>query len=97
MSYLCSKCTAKTYEQKYFSIAIDATTQSSNKEENGKEIYIYIFYLSAYEETKGKCRQAQNQENKIKFWLKAQIAKNQSKDTQWKSRKHRFFRLSKKP
>jgi hypothetical protein len=47
------------------------------------------------EATKGKCRQAQNQENKIKFWLKAQIAKNQSKDTQWKSRKHRFLRLSK--
>jgi hypothetical protein len=34
MSYLCSKCTAKTYEQKEFSLAIDATTQSSNKEEN---------------------------------------------------------------
>jgi hypothetical protein len=31
------------------------------------------------EATKGKCRQAQNQENKIKFWLKARIAKNQSK------------------
>jgi hypothetical protein len=47
------------------------------------------------EATKGKCRQAQNQENKIKLWLKAQIAKNQSKDAQWKSRKHRLLRLSK--
>jgi hypothetical protein len=47
------------------------------------------------EATKGKCRQAQNQENKIKFWLKAQIAKNQSKDAQWQSRKHRLLRLSK--
>jgi hypothetical protein len=44
---------------------------------------------------KGKCRQAQNQENKLKFWLKAQIAKNQSKDGQWQSRKHRLLRLSK--
>jgi hypothetical protein len=43
MSYLCSKCTAKTYEQKDFSLAIDATTQSSNKEENEKEIYIFFF------------------------------------------------------
>jgi hypothetical protein len=43
MSYLCSKCTTKTYEQKDFSLAIDAATQSSNKEENEKEIYIYIF------------------------------------------------------
>jgi hypothetical protein len=47
------------------------------------------------EATKGKCRQAQNQENKIKFWLKAQIAKKQSKDAQWQSRKHRLLRLSK--
>jgi hypothetical protein len=36
------------------------------------------------EATKGKCRQAQNQEDRIKFWLKAQIAKKQSKDTQCK-------------
>jgi hypothetical protein len=47
------------------------------------------------EATKGKCRQAQNQENKTKLWLKAQIEKNQSKDTQWKSGKQRFLRLSK--
>jgi hypothetical protein len=38
------------------------------------------------EATKGKCQQAQNQENKTKLWLKAQIAKNQSKDTQWQSK-----------
>jgi hypothetical protein len=43
MSYLCSKCTAKTYEQKDFSLAIDETTQSSSKEENEKAIYIYIY------------------------------------------------------
>jgi hypothetical protein len=42
MSYLCSKCTAKTYEQKDFSLAIDAETQSSNKEENEKEIYFFL-------------------------------------------------------
>jgi hypothetical protein len=47
------------------------------------------------EATKGKFQQAQNQENKIKFWLKAQIAENQSKDAQWKSRKHRLLHLSK--
>jgi hypothetical protein len=47
------------------------------------------------EATKGKCRQAQNQENKIKFWLKAQITKNQTKDAQWQSRKHQLLRLSK--
>jgi hypothetical protein len=47
------------------------------------------------EATKGKCRQAQNQENKTKLWIKSQIAKNQSKDTQWQSRKQRFLRLSK--
>jgi hypothetical protein len=28
-------------------------------------------------------------------WIKSQIAKNQSKDTQWQSRKQRFLRLSK--
>jgi hypothetical protein len=44
---------------------------------------------------KGKCQQAKNQENKKKIWLKAQIAKNQSKDAQWKSRKNRLLRLSK--
>jgi hypothetical protein len=38
------------------------------------------------EATKGKCRQAQNQENKKKIWLKAQITKNKSKDTQWQSK-----------
>jgi hypothetical protein len=32
---------------------------------------------------------------KNKFWLKAQIAKNHSKDTQWQSRKQRLLRLSK--
>jgi hypothetical protein len=41
-SYLCSKCTAKTYEQKDFSLAIDAETQSSNKEENEKDIYFFF-------------------------------------------------------
>ena len=33
--------------KKDFFLAIDAATQSSNKEENEKEIYIIIFYLSA--------------------------------------------------
>jgi hypothetical protein len=47
------------------------------------------------EATKEKCQQAQNQENKIKLWINAQLAKNQSKDAQWKSRKHRLLRLSK--
>jgi hypothetical protein len=42
MSYLCSKCTAKTYEQKDFSLSIDETTQSSSKEENEKAIYIFF-------------------------------------------------------
>jgi hypothetical protein len=63
-SYLCSKCTAKTYETKDFSLANDVETHSSNKEENEKEIYIYI-YLSANTTTKGKYRQAQNQEKQI--------------------------------
>jgi hypothetical protein len=44
-SYLGSKCTAnKTYEQKDFSIDIDAETQSSNKEENEK-IFFSFFLL----------------------------------------------------
>jgi hypothetical protein len=43
-SYLCSKCTAKTYEQNKFSLAIDAETQSSNKEENEK-IFFYLLFL----------------------------------------------------
>jgi hypothetical protein len=44
MSYLCSKCTAKTYEQKDFFLAIDAETQSSNKEENETDIYFYFLF-----------------------------------------------------
>jgi hypothetical protein len=43
-SYLCSKCTVKTYEQKDLFLAIVATTQSSNKEANETEIF---FFLSA--------------------------------------------------
>ena len=50
-SYLCSKCTAKTYKTKYFSLANDAETHSSNKEENEKR---FFFYLSANKTTKGK-------------------------------------------
>ena len=42
-SYLCSKFTAKTYEQKDFFLAIDAETQSSNKEENEKEMCFFIY------------------------------------------------------
>jgi hypothetical protein len=53
-SYLCSKCTAKTYEQKDFSLAIDAETQSSNKEENEKIFSLFYFILSANQTTKGK-------------------------------------------
>jgi hypothetical protein len=80
--------------KKDFFLAIDATTQSSNKEENENEMNFYLFKC-LNEATKGKCRQAQNQENKIKFYLKAQIAKNQSKDAQRQSRKHQLLRLSK--
>jgi hypothetical protein len=68
--------------KKDFFLAIDAATQSSSKEANEKEIIFFFFISVLNEATKGKCRQAQNQENKIKFWLKAQIAKNQSKDAQ---------------
>jgi hypothetical protein len=45
MSYLCSKCTTKNYEQKYFSLAIDAETQSSNKEENEKIFFSLSFFI----------------------------------------------------
>jgi hypothetical protein len=38
-SYLCSKCTAKTYEIKDFSLANDAETHSSTKEENEKRFF----------------------------------------------------------
>ena len=47
-SYLFSKCIAKTYEQKDFSLAIDAETQSSNKEENEKfffSLFLFIYVL----------------------------------------------------
>ena len=75
MSYLWSKWTAKTYEIKDFSLANDAETHSSTKEENKKE-FLFI-YLSASKARKGKYRQAKNQEKQ--FWLKAQIAKNRIK------------------
>jgi hypothetical protein len=42
MSYLCSKCTTKTYETKDFSLDSDAKTHSSNKEENEKRLF-YLF------------------------------------------------------
>jgi hypothetical protein len=44
-SYLCSKFTAKTYEQKDFSLAIDAETQSSNKEENEKIFFSLFLFI----------------------------------------------------
>jgi hypothetical protein len=44
-SYLCSKCTAKTYEIKELSLANDAETHSSNKEENEKRDFYFYFYL----------------------------------------------------
>jgi hypothetical protein len=47
---------------KDFSPANDAETHSSNKEENKKRFFIY---LSASKATKGKYRQAQNQEKQI--------------------------------
>jgi hypothetical protein len=46
--------------KKDFFLAIDATTQSSNKEANEKEMIFYLFKC-LNEETEGKCRQAQNQ------------------------------------
>jgi hypothetical protein len=52
-SYLYSKCTAKTYETKDFSLANDEETHSLNKAENEKEIFVF-FYLSANKATKGK-------------------------------------------
>jgi hypothetical protein len=64
MSYLCSKFTAKNYETKDFSLASDAETHSSNKEENEKRFF-FFFYLSASKATKGKYRQAKNQEKPI--------------------------------
>jgi hypothetical protein len=48
-------------------------TKKKMKQEN------FFFIELQNEAIKGKCRQAQNQKNKIKFWLKAQIAKNQAK------------------
>ena len=38
----------------------------------------FFIYLNASKARKGKYRQAKNQEKQ--FWLKAQIAKNQSKE-----------------
>jgi hypothetical protein len=96
-SYLFSKCIAKTYEQKDFSLAIDAETQSSNKEEN-EHIYLFIYFLFLFtceSSNKGKIPTSLNQRTKTKFWLKAQITKNQSKDTQWQSRNQRLLCLSK--
>jgi hypothetical protein len=46
----------------------------TKKQMKTERIFFFISVLN--EATKGKCRQAQNQENKIKLWLKAQIAKN---------------------
>jgi hypothetical protein len=61
--------------KKDFFLATDATTQSSNQEEN--ETRIFFFFLF-------NCKMTQQRENddkhktkrtKIKLWLKAQIAK----------------------
>jgi hypothetical protein len=41
-SYLFSKCTAKNYEIKDFSLANDAETHSSNKAENEKRDFFYF-------------------------------------------------------
>jgi hypothetical protein len=62
-SYLCSKCTAKNYEIRNFSLDNDADTHSSTKEENEKRFF--FFFLSASKATKRKYRQAQNQEKQI--------------------------------
>jgi hypothetical protein len=52
----------KTYETKYFSVANDVETHLSTKEENEKS---FFFYSSASKTTKGKYRQAKNQEKQI--------------------------------
>ena len=61
-SYLCSKFIAKTYEIKDFSLANDAETHSSNKDENEKG---FFFISMLNKETKGKYRQEKKQERKI--------------------------------
>jgi hypothetical protein len=61
-SYLCSKCIAKTYKIRDFSLANDAETHSSTKEENEKRFFIY---LSASKAKTGKYQQAKNQEKQI--------------------------------
>jgi hypothetical protein len=77
-SYLCSKCTTKTYEIKYFSLDNDAETHSSNKEENEKRDFFFIQVLVKQQrENTDKHKTKKN-----KFWIKAQITKNQSKNTQ---------------
>ena len=43
MSYLWSKWTTKTYEIKDFSLANDAETHSSTKEENEKIFFLLLF------------------------------------------------------
>ena len=73
-SYLCFKCTTKTYEIKEFSLANDAETHSSTKSENERD----FFYLNTSKARKEKYRQAKNQ--KKKFWPRSQITKNQVKN-----------------
>ena len=69
MSYLCSKCTTKTYEQKDFSLDIDAETQSSNKEENEKIFLLFFFIQVLIKQQRENTDKHKTKKNK--FWLKA--------------------------
>jgi hypothetical protein len=55
----------KNLGNKNFSLANDAETHSSTKEENEKRFYFILFYLSASKARKGKYQEAKNQEKQF--------------------------------
>jgi hypothetical protein len=59
--------------QKDFFLATDATTQSSNQEENETRIF-FLFNFKTTQQGK-MLTSTKPRERKIKLWLKAQIAK----------------------
>jgi hypothetical protein len=54
--------------------ATDATTQSSNQEENERKIPLFFFFLLRNHATRKNDDKIKTKRNKRKLWLKAQIA-----------------------
>ena len=62
-SYLWFKWTAKNYEIKYFSLANDAETHSSTKEENEKRFFFFILEVLVKQERENTDKQKTKKNN----------------------------------